>query len=273
MVRGLLPRSEAISDDDWRLVESVVRPDVWTLGGGLVTRLRGLPTGQPICTVLFNLYLGELDDCLASVPGAFYARYGDDIVFAHPDADVAQAAEGVIDSTLARLGLSGNREKRRTIYLTAPGRPSPAWPEARGSSSVQFLGAAIEADGSVALSRKNARRLLRDVTARARRTAVAAGGANADETGRVVCAVVNHVLEPEAHAFQQPWATLLGRAVTDRRQLAQLDYLLARGVIAAVTGDTGVRAFRHTPYRTVRDEWGLRSLLHARNSYRPGALR
>jgi hypothetical protein len=36
-------------------------------------------------------------------------------------------------------------------------------------------------------------------------------------------------------------------------------------VVKAVTGDGGVRAFRRVPYRTVREEWGLTSLEHARN--------
>ena len=61
--------------------------------GQLFTQYRGVPTGQPISCVLFNLYLSGLDAQLDRIPGAFYARYCDDIVFAHPDPDVVRAAD------------------------------------------------------------------------------------------------------------------------------------------------------------------------------------
>lgn len=268
VVRELLAPagSPGISEDDWRLVETVVRPEVW-IDGGLATRLRGVPTGQPISCVLFNLYLDRLDHELDRIPGGFYARYSDDLVFAHPDAEVAQRADRVIDTILSGLELRVKPDKRRTFYLTGAGRRSDDWPEARGTTSVPVLGTAVAADATVALSRNKLRRLLRDVEGRVVRAAAALPPGDRDRTGRIVCSVVNRALDPRPHPFQEASALLLRRAVTDRRQLRQLDHLLARIVLRAVTGDGSVRAFRTTPYRTVRQEWGLLSVLHARNRY------
>lgn len=244
------------------LVEHVVRPEARRLDGGLVRAIRGVPTGQPISCALFNVYLHELDHELAAVPGSFYARYSDDILFAHPDADVTRAAGEMIEARLEERRLLLNHEKNRDLYLTGAGRHADGW---RGTTSVPFLGTSIQADGTVGLNRKKLRRLLRDVESRAVRTAESLSE-EGDRKGSVVCSVVNRALDPRPGPFQQSSATLLRRAVTDRRQLEQIDYLLARIVAAAVTGDRSVRAFRHAPYRRIRQDWGLLSVLHARNT-------
>jgi hypothetical protein len=261
-----LGAGSAVPEADWRLVECVVRPDVRLADGALTCPIRGVPTGQPISCVLFNLYLARLDRVLDGVPGGFYARYSDDILFAHPDAGVARRVDALIDETLAELGLCVNDEKRRSAYLTGAGRASPDWPEARGTTTVRYLGTAVSAEGTIGLSRKKVRRLLRDLERRALRTAAALGSADLDRRGTVVCSVLNRALDPAPGPFQQPSAALLRQAVTDRRQLAQLDYLLARIVLRAVTGDANVRAFRTVPYRRIRERWGLVSLLRARNA-------
>jgi hypothetical protein len=255
-----------ISEADWRLVETVVRPEVW-IDDGLAMRARGVPTGQPISCVLFNLYLDRLDRALDSVPGGFYARYSDDLVFVHPDAGVARRADRVIDTILAELGLRVKPEKRQTFYLTGAGRRPQEWPEARGTTSVPVLGMEVHADATVGLSRKKLRRLLRDVEGRTLRAVAALPAADGEERGRLACAIVNRALDPNPHSFQEASAVLLRRAVTDRRQLRQLDHVLARTVLKAANGNGGVRAFRTTPYATVREDWGLISTLHARNRY------
>lgn len=267
MVRQALEAAgtASVDDHDGRLVERTIRPELRELDGGLACRIRGVPTGQPISCVLFNLYLSELDHALAAVSGGFYARYSDDFLFAHPDAATARQAAATIDSHIAALRLRIKPEKASNLYLTAAGRRSAEWEEARPTTSVPFVGTSVLAGGTVALNRKKLRRALREVERRARRTAVAVRGGDVRTVGRAVCSVVNDMIAPRPSPLQQASSSLLGRAVTDRGQLAQIDYWLARMVVKAVTGDTGVRAFRRVPYRTVREDWGLASLEHARN--------
>ena len=256
---------EAIADEDWRFVVQTIRPEVRELGGGIAVRIRGVPTGQPISCVLFNLYLNELDHALAGIRGGFYARYSDDILFAHHDAETAREAAAILDAHVAALGLRTKHEKAANLYLTSAGRPSADWEDTRATTAVPFVGTAVTATGTVALNRKKLRRVLREVELRALRSAAAARGADEAKTGRAVCSVVNRALALAPSPFQQASASLLRRAVTDRGQLAQVDYWLARMVVRAVTGDGGVKAFRRVPYRTIREDWGLVSLVHARN--------
>jgi hypothetical protein len=251
----------------WGLVEKVVRPEIIRKEGEPFSLIRGVPTGQPIAPVIYNLYLHDLDHELEQVPGAFYARYSDDILFAHPHVDTVRAVDHRLDEFLADRHLRVNRAKNENLYLTAAGRPSVQWTQARGTSSVQFVGARVSANGEVGLNRKKMRGLLREVERRAARTARALNGRDVDQVGRAVSAMVNQVLDSDLSPVQERSASLVRRAITDRGQLAQLDYWIARIVARTATGDRGVRAFRRAPYRKIRRDWGLVSLEHSRNQW------
>lgn len=249
------------------LITEVIRVELELPDGGIVNRIRGLPMGQPISPVLANLYLRDVDRALEEVPGGFYARYGDDFVFAHPDPAVAREADAIIERTLERLSLTVSAKKRETSYLTPAGRPSPEWPEAKGAPYVPFLGMRITAEGTMGLDRQKIHDLLGDIDRRVKATVRTIRGSR-EEVGRAVCAVVNGILDPNSALAQQRSALLIRRVVTDRHQLHQLDYSIARIVAQALTGRRGVRAFRDISYRKLRNDWGLVSLVAARNSAR-----
>lgn len=255
----------SLSPSDWRLVEAIVRPEAFVEEGRLFTRYLGVPTGQPISCVLFNLYLSRLDHELAAMPGAFYARYCDDLVFAHPDHETVKLADARIRATLSDLHLGLNEGKSLTHFLNAAGRPSVSWREAKGTSVMPLLGCLVTAQGTVSLDREKKRRLFRELEDRARRTVRALRVKAPAAAGPTVCAVINRALEPKLSFSQQRSASLLRRAVTNRNDLRQLDYCIARIVLQTVKGEGRVRGFREVPYRTMRKDWRLVSLLHARN--------
>jgi hypothetical protein len=261
------------TEADRRLIDEVVRPTVLSDDGAPATRLHGVATGQPIASVCFNLFLADVDREFDAIPGGFYARYSDDLVFAHPDADVALAASHVLDERIAALGLRFNDEKRSDLYLTGAGRDSVAWPEARGTSSLTFLGMLVAHDGTVSLGHRKTRGLLRDARRRAANTAAAVAGQDEQRRGRVVTGVLNALLDPRDPHLHGSAAPLLARVVTDRRQLDSLDHQLARIVASAVSGEAGPGAFRRVPYRRIRGGWGLRSLRRGRDNGAIGAAR
>ncbi|MBW2421812.1 MAG: hypothetical protein JRH19_24960 [Deltaproteobacteria bacterium] len=257
---------QEIRENDWRFIQECARP-LLALEGREFNQILGVPTGQPIACSIFNLYLAEFDRRLAAVPGSFYARYSDDFLFAHPDPEVARRVGEEIDSLLVDLEIRANVEKGQDIFLTAAGRPSEAWPEAKGTTIVPFLGCLVSGTGTVALDQKKLRQFLRDVDRRARRTVRAMDGQPEERVGRAVCAAINQSTHPKNSLLGQASAPLLRRAVTDRGQLDQLDYKVARIVAGAVSGHHKVRAFRRISYKRIRKDWGLQSLLHARNKW------
>jgi hypothetical protein len=253
-----------IRPGDRALVTNIVRPVI--AGGEAAPRRaeRGVPTGQPVSCLLFNLYLAALDAELAAIPGAFYARYSDDIAFAHPDPGVARLAAASIDRHLADLGLASKASKAHDWYLTGAGRRSAAWPDARATTRVTLLGLDVGADGTIGLDRLKARATLRDLRRRAATVHRLLPEADLERRGRLVCTILAEALDADAVATRSAAAELLAHAVTDRRQLAQLDLQIAGIAAWAVTGNPSARAFRRVPIRLLRG-WGLPSLVHRRN--------
>lgn len=250
-----------------RLLDTAVRPEILSEDGAPMCRTRGIPMGQPIACVLMNLYADELDRSLEGIEGGFYARYSDDILFAHEDPAFVEEADWLIDEALARLDLEVHPDKRDDLYLTGAGRRSLARPSATGTTRVPYLGTMVFADGTVALGRRRTRRFLRDVARRAERTASSVRGSDREHAGRVVSASVNRAIGPEASPFQSADVPFLHRIATARHQLVQLDHWIARIVLGAVTGSRDVRAFREVPYQRLREEWGLTSLVETRNNW------
>lgn len=248
----------------WSLVESVVRPEILSDEGALYSPLRRIPDGQPISSVLLNLYLSELDRELEGVDDGFYARYSDDLLFAHSDLGVIKEVDLRIQQVMSELELQLHHKKSQNLYLNAAGR-GPVHGEARGTQFVPFLGMHVGADATISLNRDKMKYLLRDIRKRVFRTAQAVKGQDRESVGRTVCSAINEAFLSRLPEFQQRSAAHILKVVTDRSQLNQIDYWIARIVLDAVTGESSVRAFREVPYRKLRQEWGLISLVHARN--------
>ncbi|MDX1606578.1 MAG: reverse transcriptase domain-containing protein [Candidatus Competibacterales bacterium] len=248
----------------WALVEQVIRPEIVSSEGLRYSNLVGVPTGSPISTTLFNLYLMSVDRELDAIPGGFYARYSDDILFAHPDPHVTRLVDETLSRSLAAKGLKTNADKDQLLYFNGAGRPSRAWPRFRGTTQVAFLGCNVSFHGVISLNGRKMQHLLKDVSTRARRALAALEVMDRGVVGPTVCAAVNEALDPDSPA-RHKHAALLRHVVTSRQQLKEADYQIARIVARSLTGSASVKAFRQIPYQTMRRDWKLVSLCQARN--------
>ena len=257
----------------WALLQAVVRPVIEPAAGAAHSQRLGIPTGSPITAVLYNLCTVPLDEELDGVDGAFYARYSDDLLFAHPDPGAVRRADERIRAILRGLGLGLNEDKAAVFYFTGAGMASDSWPAATGTTAVGFLGCRVFFDGTVGLKEGKQRKFLRELEQRVKQAVAGRGGRPLDERGQMACAALNSALVPDS-PLAQKYSRFLLRASTDRRQLRQLDYLIARLVLKAVTGSPSSKAFRQVSYRKIRRGWGLNSLYHRRNfgsgNIRPG---
>lgn len=206
-----------------------------------------------------NLYLSELDRGLESIPGGFYARYGDDILFAHPHPDIAAEASARIERTVAALGLTIKTEKALNYYFTGCGRKAST---ARGTTFIEYLGLRVAFTGAIGLPTRKARHLLRNLWLRADNAQRLAG--SEAPSPATLCAAVRAAIDVRT-GVAEPLASHLRRTVDDRGQLRHLDYLLALGVAQRLSKQRGVRAFRKVSYRDLRRA-GLPSLIAQRNS-------
>jgi hypothetical protein len=229
---------------------------------------RGILFGAPTTNVLANLYLAPLDAEMGAVPGLLYARFGDDVFCAHADHGVLRAAQASLEAILSARGLRLNQRKVRVLFWNGAGRRSPGAPQIEGAREVAFLGGAVSFSGGIALGPRKWSALVGDLRARVRRTAAvlrASSPPPSDDTelAQALVDVVNQSLSIDA-PLATDYAPLLATLVSDRRQLAELDRLLALSIAEAVTQRTGVRAFRDWSWRGLR-ALGLVSLVKARN--------
>ncbi len=261
--RALASAGEDPSEEGWAWLMRAIRPPIAARESFALDPERGIPTGSPLQPLMGNLYLTEIDEACACVVGGFYARYGDDILFAHPDPVVARETAAGIDISVTRLGLRWSEEKCENLYLTAAGRPG-AGTDYRPTTSTRYLGMRVDARGEVGLSADKATRLLRGVGRRLDAASRICGDSSLDDRAEAYCGVVNAVLDPE-HPVADRAAQLLRYATTDRSQLKDLDYQLALRIAEHLTGVRGVRAFRDVPMRLLRRRYGLLSLVVERN--------
>jgi hypothetical protein len=248
----------------WRIVEGAMRPEITADDGSLYVPSVGLPQGSPVTIPLLNLYLSALDHELSAVEGAFYGRFGDDILFAHADPETLKGAMASIEKHLGHHGLELNTEKVRVAYWNGAGRASGVWPEARGTTEIVFLGSKIRFDGAVALPRPKQRDLLLDLRRRLRDANRVLGPAAQSERASVLCRIANEVLDVRS-PFCHPYAADLHALVTSRVELSELDRLIALAIAEIVSGRRGPRAFRDVPWHHLRREHGLVSLVLLRN--------
>ncbi len=261
-VAGLLETSP-----HWAMLLALVLQPLDGLDGAPAVREKGVLFGAPTSNALMNLYLAPLDDALVALRGA-YARFGDDILFAHADPDVVREARRVLDAVLAERALAANGEKCHVLFWNGAARPSSVWPAARGVTHVPFLGADVRFDGTVTLPPRKWAVMLSDLKGRIRRTSDLLDEEDPRERAKALAAMVNEAFDVRAD-LGLSHRLMLSDLISDRIQLRELDHLLARWVAEAATRRRGPRVFREMPYRWLRSEGGLASRVVARNAKRP----
>ncbi len=254
------------AEDDYQraLLRHVISPTVQRDDdGGEASPLVGVSIGSPLGTLLTNLYLMPLDRRMAELP-CYYARYGDDLLVAHPEREHVDRATRQIEELLAARGLRLSPDKTQLCFFNGAGRRAAVASDVPGRAQLDYLGTRIDFTGTLALPSAKLKFVLDDLRTRLRAADHLLGGAARVERARALAAVVRAAWSPDPGVADRhaPW---LQHRVSDRAQLRQLDYLVALAIAELLSGLRGVRAFRLVPYRWLRSEAGLPSLVVMRN--------
>lgn len=133
---------------------------------------RGLPQGGSLSVVLANLVLCAADaEVLKSGDEElFYARYCDDVIFAHPNEEKCRAALAAYERSLNRLDLPMHSVKSfkygREYYeikSKGPFRWAPDLETQGVAPWVSFLGSQIKYDGETRIRRESVERHVRSL--------------------------------------------------------------------------------------------------------------
>jgi hypothetical protein len=273
LTRVLEARGCPASDPFHDLLRRALRPLVLRTNGALEPLTHGVPMGSPLQPSICNLYLDALDRTLEALPGGFYARFGDDMLFAHESGDVARTASNHVARVLGELRLELNPQKAHDLYWNGAGRPSaePSSNRERGTTHIEYLGQRLAFDGGVALSQKKLRRIRNELKARVVRSELLLREVPVVERAGALSRAVQAALDPVSPAALA-LAPELARQCDDRRLLAELDHWLTRTLSEALSGRRGARAFRSAPPRFWR-ALGLVSLVMRRDRVRARAPR
>ena len=260
-----LDQYDPMPEHFWSLVVQSVRPEIVERNKIPYSNILGIPMGSPVCQQLGNLYATALDEKLESIPDAFYARYNDDFVFAHPNVNVARKAREAMSEVLKPLGVRLNMPKAQEIFLNPAGVTSEAWPELRGANSINYLGYTLSAKGLIRLNKKKHRRFLREIRSRARSMLRFLKKQNHAECGKSLCRALSEALDPLSLSPLSDAKAVL-TVVNDLKHLKELDLDIARILAEEITGKKGPKVFREISYKQMRSEWGLRSLYYERHN-------
>jgi hypothetical protein len=221
----------------------------------------GAPVGSPIISFINNFYLYELDQGLASIPGSFYARYGDDILFSHPDLDTAHYAYCKLIEGINKLKLQINHPKTIKTFLSKQGIQSHLW---KGSQTLLYLGLRVSVKGRISLPKKKLRIFLKEVRDSCVNIKNLNPDLSIDDLGALICRVINRGLSIYS---LNPFNELdrIYYHVNDRPQLKEIDRKIALIVLETLLEKRGFKLFRTIPYAKLRNEWGLESLLYKKN--------
>ncbi len=256
-------------DRGWDLLVSLFRADIRGDDGTPLERTCGTLFGAPTTNLACNLYLQPLDAALESLrphgDTGGYARFGDDIAFVSPSADEVLEAAATTQRVVAELGLVVHPTKMRVLAWNAAARaPLGNGIAATPVDRVAFLGGDVRFDGSICLPTAKWRRVVRDLRGRILRTAAALPDSTVEDRARALAIVVDDALAPDSELAVGA-VSMLSALVDDRKQLEQLDHLVALWIAEAATRVRGPRAFRRMPPRWLRQQADLVSRVVARN--------
>ncbi len=232
-----------------KLVMETLRPIITTPEGFAYQKSVGVPTGNALSNLTANIYLLELDEIAIRVPDGFYARFGDDFIFAHPDLEKFVDCETKILEKIAHLGLSVQHTKKQRFYLTRAGKKLLGHDEFTGCNKINFLGYVIYANRQVSFSNDYIKHLLSEVKQRIMNCLSVNPDRDPEDKGRLVCATINTILDVNNPFSEKKLKNKL-KQITHRGTLKQIDYAIALLVAENLTGIKGVRAFRKIPYQS-----------------------
>ncbi len=258
-------------DDDFAsyllsLLKQFLRPIIKNEDGLYYQRLLGTPMGSPLSALVATCYLVDVDRLFSTMDDIFYARYGDDIVIIATEEKRILQCDTLLNTHIKPLGLHRNHQKDQLIYLTHCGKPYKN-DLFEHSHCVNYVGYSIQADGTLALKSKAIRTIKRDLKRRVRALVNCSKGMSLHEQGHFICQTINRAFCP-GDALSVEKVDLLIHCVTNRKQLQDLDYYLAKTIAEQLSAQRGVRAFRHITYKKIRSQWQLHSLNQLRNGKR-----
>ena len=244
-------------NDDLELLNKFIRPQI--IGNDATSYNEyGIIDGSPISALLLNLYLQEVDELFSNVKGGFYARFGDDILFAHPNYKTLIKSDKEFIAKLGKIGLEFNEKKKQIIYFNGAGKATDD--NITSAERIEFLGLDNNFNGLHELTKTKTKSFFKEISSRIENINYSLMEKDVNEKASAICNMANQALDPRSE-FQLKELSNIA-FVNSKKQLMMFDYFIARKIANILANNNSVKSFRNFNYKTMRREWGLKSLAH-----------
>lgn len=217
----------------------------------------GVPFGSPFACTLANIYLTAMDHRMSKLP-VKYHRYADDIVILARTAEDGETARLALAEELTNLKLSTKPSHEIDMEMV-PG------------AKLNHLGLEFRADGTVRLPIEKFRKIVNLFKNAFEREKGRFRKAPLGERLEMAVAVSNEIVHNRIRSAAIVDYYL--KHINDERQIRELDILVRRVAVSAITG----RTFKQRDLKTISPEAlrsaGMVSLLHRSRLLRHGHLR
>ena len=238
-----------------KLLFLLANPVVITESNETYSNLYGIADGSSISSILLNIYLSKIDKELSAIYGGFYARYGDDMIFAHNDHERIKRAEERFETITNELGLSFNPKKSMNQYFNGAGRKAldesflPA-------QKINYLGNTINFKGNIEIRNDKLNSFLRELKLRVGSTNKVL---SADKENKLnICAhLLNDLLNPSNSKYSKYYSEL--KTLNSRSQIKEIDYKIRLMILKEINGSNSVRLLRKYSFKKLINSNGIQS--------------
>ncbi len=247
----------------WQLIKSALRPIIASEDTGYYQKTQGLSMGSPLLALASVLYLDDIDRAIGGIAESFYARFGDDILFAHSDPKIVNNAQKDLEEKLKALGLTASREKTKRLYFTNCARP---WinDEFYGAEYIEYVGYRFEGSGCTTLKLESMQQIRQTLMFRINLTLNELLEKNIEHKATVVCKALNNALNSR-HPMFETLLTNLYLQNKSKRQSQLLDQWLLQAAAQSITGIRGIQAYQKLHPTILRQKYGLKSIEYWKN--------
>jgi hypothetical protein len=241
---------------------------------GPVMNLIGTTTGTAFAPIAANIYLRDFDRFMCQKKG-FYARYGDDILFAHNPGHEAETSICEARFMISRLGLTPNLSKEKIILLTGRG-PLPNYHQnefidgipVKPCQHFDFLGWQINHRGDCQPKVDKLDRELRQIKRRINNVGVYFTSRDSFSALENSSSQRKYLLRlVEMISFLRIKNSRSDLSFTNRKSMEKLspavqkslDREIARSLSSNITGIRGAKTFRYLSWAFLINEFGLKN--------------
>ena len=252
-----------------QLLRDAIQPVYLTEEGCLLQNTYGLPTGSPIENVMLNIYLSDIDLITKNYPDVFYARFGDDILIAGHHKQNILAIESELKSKVNQLELMLHPKKHQRIYFSKSGYKPDNDDYFIGTNSFRYLGLIIYANGMTQPSHFRLHDFLNKCRKEIQSSYNQCQNKSVEEQGKLICQQLKtsllHLDVDNIFDYNGNCNAMLRS--NQHKYLAEIDRKIALMVAEKLSMSHGLRAFRFIPYKKIRSEWNLPSLVQIVNKF------